>query len=252
MADLYYLDYQYVIKSLFFKAQKMAILALKVRLTCVVSVVLLRGKTYAFTKKYTTLTNQPVFFWKITAIFLPFKRFQLLDWLILMTWFCNKKSKTAYRVSTRYRQEYIEFMATATREYRIHSGRQQKNFDFIADGHKRILILWRTATRAAPCKRMLQPKREATNFSEESTTCRARPLWPSANNGNNNLMWRTATKEFWFYSGRPQKNFDFMADGHKGRTLQADVTTEKGSNQLQRRINHLQGAALVAVRKQRK
>ena len=62
MADLYYLDYQYVIKSLFFKAQKMAILALKVRLTCVVSVVHLRGKTYAFTKKYTTLTNQPVFF----------------------------------------------------------------------------------------------------------------------------------------------------------------------------------------------
>ena len=25
--------------------------------------------------------------------------------------------------------------------------RQQKYFDFIADGHKRILILWRTATR---------------------------------------------------------------------------------------------------------
>ena len=48
-AILYYLDYQYVIKSPFFKAQKMAILVLKVRLTCVVSVVHLRGKTYAFT-----------------------------------------------------------------------------------------------------------------------------------------------------------------------------------------------------------
>ena len=28
-----------------------------------------------------------------------------------MTWFCNKKSKTACRSSTRYRQEHIEFMA---------------------------------------------------------------------------------------------------------------------------------------------
>ena len=83
----------------------MAILTLKVRLTCVISVVLLRGKTYAFTKKYTTLTNHPVISCQITVIFLPFKRFQLLDWLIFMTWFCNKKSKKTYCVSTRYRQE---------------------------------------------------------------------------------------------------------------------------------------------------
>ena len=79
MADLYYIDYQNVTKRPFLKARKMAILALKVRLTCVVSVVLLRGKTYAFTKKCTTLTNQPVFSCQITAISLPFKRFQLLD-----------------------------------------------------------------------------------------------------------------------------------------------------------------------------
>ena len=75
MADLYHLDYQHVTKSLFFKARKMPILALKVRLTCVVSVVLLRGKTYAFTKKYTTLTNQSAIFCQITVIFLPFQRF---------------------------------------------------------------------------------------------------------------------------------------------------------------------------------
>ena len=75
MADLYYLDYQRVTRSPFLKAREMAILTLKVRLTCVVSVVHLRGKTYAFTKKCTTLTSQPVFFCQITAIFLPFNRF---------------------------------------------------------------------------------------------------------------------------------------------------------------------------------
>ena len=48
-ASLFYLDYQYVTKNPFFKARKMPILALKVRLTFVVSVVHLRGKTYAFT-----------------------------------------------------------------------------------------------------------------------------------------------------------------------------------------------------------
>ena len=105
MAKLYYVDYQHVIRSSFLKSQKMHILALKVRLTCVVSVVHLRCKTYAFTKKCTTLTNRPVFSSQITVIFLPFKRFQLLDWLIFMTWFCNKKSKTAYRSSARYLQE---------------------------------------------------------------------------------------------------------------------------------------------------
>ena len=48
-AYLYHIDYQHIARSPFLKAQKMAILALKVRLTCVVSVVHLRGKTYAFT-----------------------------------------------------------------------------------------------------------------------------------------------------------------------------------------------------------
>ena len=49
MAKLHYVDYQHVIRSSFLKSQKMPIFALKVRLTCVVSVVHLRGKTYAFT-----------------------------------------------------------------------------------------------------------------------------------------------------------------------------------------------------------
>ena len=75
MVESHYVDYQHVVRSSFLKSQKIPIFALKVRLTCVVSVVHLRGKTYAFTKKCTTLTNQPVFFCQITAIFLPFNRF---------------------------------------------------------------------------------------------------------------------------------------------------------------------------------
>ena len=49
MAYLYRIGYQHITRRPFLKAQKMVILASKVRLTCVVSVVHLRGKTYAFT-----------------------------------------------------------------------------------------------------------------------------------------------------------------------------------------------------------
>ena len=59
MNNLYDIDNQHVTRRAFLKGRKWAILGGKVRLTCVVSVVLLRGKTYAFTKKCTTLTNQP-------------------------------------------------------------------------------------------------------------------------------------------------------------------------------------------------
>lgn len=73
---LYCLDYQRVTGKLFLRTQKIIILVLKVRLTCIASVIHFIVKPMLLTCKTNAFKNQLIFFPdEIPPFSLPFKRF---------------------------------------------------------------------------------------------------------------------------------------------------------------------------------